>query len=35
MKNNAIFTNIGHFYNEIDVAGIEKYPGIKMTEIKP
>ena len=35
MKNNAIVANIGHFDNEIDMAGLEKYPGIKMTEIKP
>merc|ERR1719163_1849284 len=35
MKNNAIVGNIGHFDNEIDMAGLEKYPGIKCTEIKP
>jgi len=35
MKNNAIVGNIGHFDNEIDMEGIEKYPGIKHTEIKP
>jgi adenosylhomocysteinase len=35
MKNNAIVANIGHFDNEIDMAGLEKYPGIKKTEIKP
>ena len=35
MKNNAIVGNIGHFDNEIDMAGLEKYPGIKRTEIKP
>jgi adenosylhomocysteinase len=35
MKNNAIVGNIGHFDNEIDMAGLEKYPGIKDTEIKP
>merc|ERR1712086_947306 len=29
MKNNAIVGNIGHFDNEIDMAGLEKYPGIK------
>ena len=34
MKNNAIVGNIGHFDNEIDMAGVEKYPGIKRTEIK-
>lgn len=35
MKNNAIVGNIGHFDNEIDIAGLEKYEGIKKTEIKP
>jgi adenosylhomocysteinase len=35
MKNNAIVGNIGHFDNEIDMEGLEKYPGIKRTEIKP
>jgi len=35
MKNNAIIGNIGHFDNEIDMAGLEAYPGIKQTEIKP
>merc|ERR1712127_284458 len=34
MKNNAIVGNIGHFDNEIDMEGLEKYPGIKRTEIK-
>jgi adenosylhomocysteinase len=34
MKNNAIVGNIGHFDNEIDMAGLEKYPGVKRTEIK-
>jgi adenosylhomocysteinase len=35
MKNNAIVGNIGHFDNEIDMDGLEAYPGIKRTEIKP
>merc|ERR1711935_591873 len=35
MKNNAIVGNIGHFDNEIDMDGVENYPGIKITEIKP
>jgi adenosylhomocysteinase len=35
MKNNAIVGNIGHFDNEIDMAGLENYPGIKRTNIKP
>jgi adenosylhomocysteinase len=29
MKNNAIVGNIGHFDNEIDMAGLEGFPGIK------
>jgi adenosylhomocysteinase len=29
MKNNAIVGNIGHFDNEIDMDGLEAYPGIK------
>lgn len=35
MKNNAIVGNIGHFDNEIDMAGLEKYPGVKKITIKP
>ena len=35
MKNNAIVGNIGHFDNEIDMAGLEAYPGIKHINIKP
>jgi len=35
MKNNAIVGNIGHFDNEIDMAGLETYPGIKHINIKP
>jgi adenosylhomocysteinase len=35
MKNNAIVGNIGHFDNEIDMAGIEKYEGVKRVNIKP
>jgi len=35
MKNNAIVGNIGHFDNEIDMAGLEKYPGVKHLNIKP
>lgn len=35
MKHNAIVGNVGHFDNEIDMAGLEKTPGIKKTEIKP
>jgi len=35
MKNDAIVCNIGHFDVEIDVAGLEAYPGIKKVNIKP
>merc|ERR1711943_104401 len=35
MKNNAIVGNIGHFDNEIDMEGLEKFPGIKVENIKP
>ena len=35
MKHNAIVGNIGHFDNEIDMAGLEKTSGIEKTNIKP
>lgn len=35
MKNNAIVGNIGHFDNEIDMAGLRAFPGIKKINIKP
>ncbi|HEX6941122.1 MAG TPA: adenosylhomocysteinase, partial [Longimicrobiales bacterium] len=35
MKDKAIVGNIGHFDNEIDMAGLKKVPGIKKTNIKP
>jgi adenosylhomocysteinase len=35
MKNNAIVGNIGHFDNEIDMAGLYAWPGIKRQNIKP
>merc|ERR1711964_297116 len=35
MKNNAIVGNIGHFDNEVDMAGLEATPGIKCENIKP
>ncbi|MGN6253312.1 MAG: adenosylhomocysteinase [Marmoricola sp.] len=35
MKRNAIVGNIGHFDNEIDMAGLESWPGIERTNIKP
>src|SRR3954454_9764597 len=35
MKNKAIVSNIGHFDNEIDMAGLKKFPGVKRVNIKP
>ena len=35
MKDKAIVANIGHFDNEIDMAGLARVPGIVKTEIKP
>jgi adenosylhomocysteinase len=35
MKNNAIVGNIGHFDNEIDMAGLMAFDGIKHENIKP
>ena len=35
MKDQAIVCNIGHFDNEIQVARLEKWPGIQRTNIKP
>jgi adenosylhomocysteinase len=35
MKDQAIVCNIGHFDNEIQVAQLYKYPGIKKLNIKP
>src|SRR5947209_7900970 len=35
MKDKAIVGNIGHFDNEIDMAGLKKIAGIKKTNIKP
>ncbi|PNW85814.1 hypothetical protein CHLRE_03g204250v5 [Chlamydomonas reinhardtii] len=35
MKNNAIVGNIGHFDNEVDMAGLYAWPGIKRQNIKP
>merc|ERR1711962_1920095 len=35
MKNNAIVGNIGHFDNEIAMEDLEKFPGIKVENIKP
>src|SRR3954453_17116246 len=35
MKHQAIVGNIGHFDNEIDMAGLEGLPGVKKINIKP
>ena len=35
MKHQAIVGNIGHFDNEIDIAGLQQYPSIKRRNIKP
>jgi adenosylhomocysteinase len=35
MKHNAIVGNVGHFDTEVDMAGLERVPGIRKTEIKP
>ncbi|ROO58511.1 adenosylhomocysteinase [Micromonospora sp. Llam0] len=35
MKHNAIVGNVGHFDNEIDMAGLAKVPGIEKINVKP
>ncbi len=35
MKDKAIVANIGHFDNEIDMAGLAKTPGIQKVNVKP
>jgi len=35
MKHQAILGNIGHFDNEIDIAGLTALPGVKRENIKP
>ncbi len=35
MKHQAIVGNIGHFDNEIDMAGLAQYPGVRRNQIKP
>ncbi|MFQ5429533.1 MAG: adenosylhomocysteinase [Phycisphaerae bacterium] len=35
MKNGAVVGNIGHFDNEIDMAGLAAVPGVRKTNIKP
>ncbi len=35
MKDKAIVGNVGHFDNEIDMAGLAQLPGVQKVEIKP
>jgi adenosylhomocysteinase len=35
MKDKSVVANIGHFDNEVDMAGLKAWPGIKKTNIKP
>jgi adenosylhomocysteinase len=35
MKFQAIVANIGHFDNEIDMAGLENFPGVHRKNVKP
>jgi len=35
MKHQAILGNIGHFDNELDMAGLERHPGARRINIKP
>jgi adenosylhomocysteinase len=35
MKHQAILGNVGHFDNELDMAGLARYPGIRRVNIKP
>ena len=35
MKDKAIVGNVGHFDNEIDMAGLARIPGVQKVEIKP
>ncbi|MFK4837955.1 adenosylhomocysteinase [Microbacterium sp. ZW T2_14] len=35
LKHLAIVGNVGHFDNEIDMAGLESLPGVEKVEIKP
>jgi adenosylhomocysteinase len=35
MKHQAIVGNIGHFDNEIDMAGLARWPGIERVRVKP
>ncbi|OFZ24311.1 MAG: adenosylhomocysteinase [Bdellovibrionales bacterium RIFOXYB1_FULL_37_110] len=35
MRDQSVVCNIGHFDNEIDVAGLQKWSGVKRDEVKP
>jgi adenosylhomocysteinase len=35
MKHNAVLGNIGHFDNEIDMAGLAELPGVERVNVKP
>ncbi|MEU7165143.1 adenosylhomocysteinase [Streptomyces morookaense] len=35
MKHQTVVGNIGHFDNEIDMAGLEAFPGIRRVTVKP
>ncbi len=35
MKHQAIVGNIGHFDNEIDMAGLARWPGVERVRVKP
>ncbi|MGC0249683.1 adenosylhomocysteinase [Pseudactinotalea sp. Z1748] len=35
MKDKAVVGNVGHFDNEIDVAGLAELPGVECVQIKP
>jgi adenosylhomocysteinase len=35
MKHQAIVGNIGHFDNEIDMAGLARWPGVQRNVVKP
>ena len=35
MKHQAILGNIGHFDNELDMAGLESFPGVERKNVKP
>jgi adenosylhomocysteinase len=35
MKDKAVVGNIGHFDNEIDMAGLARYPGVERRNVKP